>query len=514
MGKFLQLINEKINNSFENVKINEVVVFEKEKKIIFKLHYLNSLNENIKREFLIFAENYLKTDYQIEVKFKKYFFDEDYLKRYFINYIKENYNGTSCIIEEKDIIVENLNNKFNIIISVLQSQYDLLIENNLINKTKEILNNVFFETIDIVINQKENSKIIKELETHRDKKLSTTTSLNRKTNIKCEILDVIAGEILQTTALAPNSLDFAEKNVTICGKITNFSQNNYKSKRLDKENKPIIKSYFSFTLIDNLGKIDCVFFPRKDDNLEKLNLIKDDIKVIINGDSEFFHEQISFKIKAIALCDFEEVNILNNEYKKANNNYIIIAPQNYNSFAQTNLFEEDTEICDALKNKDYVVFDLETTGLEYNKHEIIEIGAVKISNGKIIETFTTLIKPKRSITQETIIVNGITNEMVKNSPSIEEVLPDFYKFCENCILVAHNMIFDFGFINHYGLLNNYKFENERQDTLILSRNKIKSLKRFNLKALATYLNVSLVNAHRAINDAMATAEIFIKLCNM
>ena len=159
----------------------------------------------------------------------------------------------------------------------------------------------------------------------------------------------------------------------------------------------------------------------------------------------------------------------------------------------------------------YVVFDIETTGLSSRNDKITEIGAVKIVDGTIVDRFSQLINPEREIPQVVVELTGISNAKVENEPTIEEVIPKFYEFSKDCVLVAHNAKFDISFIRREYANNNLEFQHPILDTLVLARALMTDMKRFNLGTLCKNLGVSLVGAHRAVNDAEATAAMFIKL---
>lgn len=163
---------------------------------------------------------------------------------------------------------------------------------------------------------------------------------------------------------------------------------------------------------------------------------------------------------------------------------------------------------------EFVVFDIETTGLNCSNDEIIEIGAVKIKNFNIIDTFSSLIKPNRDISDEITNLTGITKEMLDDKPSIEKVLPDFLNFVGDCPVVAHNAKFDTSFIKHYSKKLKLNFDNTIIDTLLLSRWLLTDLKKHKLNIVAQHLGISLENHHRAVDDATATAHIFIKFLYM
>ncbi len=168
-----------------------------------------------------------------------------------------------------------------------------------------------------------------------------------------------------------------------------------------------------------------------------------------------------------------------------------------------------------LRNISYVVYDIETTGLSSNYDEIIEIAACKVQNGMIIDQFSKYVKPKSSISSFITNLTSITNDDVRGSNPIEVELPEFIKFCEGSILVAHNATFDNSHIYaNLRRLDLFTKEFPTIDTLQLLRVRYgHKLKRFNLAAMAKFFDVDLAQHHRAIYDATATAQAFIKMLN-
>ena len=162
----------------------------------------------------------------------------------------------------------------------------------------------------------------------------------------------------------------------------------------------------------------------------------------------------------------------------------------------------------------YVVFDLETTGLSAVHNQIIEIGAVKVEQGKIRERFSTFVNPKVPIPFEIEQLTGISDEMVLKAPVIEDILPDFLKFCEGCVLIAHNASFDAGFIEEnckrQGIVTDFTVG----DTVSMARILLPTLSKFKLDHVAKALQIPLENHHRAVDDAACTAEIFLKFIEM
>ncbi|WFR59953.1 PolC-type DNA polymerase III [Anaerocolumna sp. AGMB13025] len=162
----------------------------------------------------------------------------------------------------------------------------------------------------------------------------------------------------------------------------------------------------------------------------------------------------------------------------------------------------------------YIVFDIETTGFGPVKDKIIEIGAVKVVNGTIIDKFSTFINPEIPIPYEIEELTGIKDEMVLDYPTIDIILPRFLEFCEGSALVAHNANFDVSFITkkseELGIATDFTVI----DTVGLARILLPDLSRYKLNVVAKALGISLENHHRAVDDAGATAEIFVKFVVM
>lgn len=160
----------------------------------------------------------------------------------------------------------------------------------------------------------------------------------------------------------------------------------------------------------------------------------------------------------------------------------------------------------------YVIFDLETTGLSPVNDRIIEIGAVKMCGGKVTDSFSTFVNPQIPIPFNIESLTGISDSMVENAGTIEEILPEFLEFCKGAVMVAHNAGFDVGFIKEKtDAILGRKFECTVVDTVALSRALLPSLGKFTLDHVAKALGVPPFNHHRAVDDAEACADIFAAL---
>lgn len=163
-----------------------------------------------------------------------------------------------------------------------------------------------------------------------------------------------------------------------------------------------------------------------------------------------------------------------------------------------------------LSETDFVVLDLETTGAKTPPCRITEIGAYKITDGKICDEFQTLVNPQTPIPPFITGLTGISDAMVKDAPKFEEVMSDFMNFIGDAVIVAHNANFDLRFLNHeIGIIHeSYRIGNPHLCTVQLSRKLLPNLVNHRLHTVAEYYSIYIKNRHRASDDAFATAKIF------
>ena len=163
---------------------------------------------------------------------------------------------------------------------------------------------------------------------------------------------------------------------------------------------------------------------------------------------------------------------------------------------------------------EYVVFDVETTGLSpASGDRIVEIGAVKLRNGQIVDEWESFVNPERDIPIEATNVNNITNEMVSDAPLSADVMPQFLNFVGGACLCGHNVKFDLEFVCHELSLVSRKFHDQTPaiDTLAMAKRLIPHLNSFRLASLAQSLGVPIKETHRALADVKLTANVLLKL---
>ena len=215
--------------------------------------------------------------------------------------------------------------------------------------------------------------------------------------------------------------------------------------------------------------------------------------------------------KAIAVTDHGVVQSFPESFGAAKKAGIKLIPG-----CEGYLIEDEADIVKGASGEEidstaYVVLDVETTGLNTSTDEIIEIGAVRFENGVEVAEFSELINPGRPLPDKIVEITGITTAMLQGQRTLKEAMPDFAKFCEGAVLVAHNASFDMAFFKRAFELIGHPFEFTTMDTLALSRNQYPNFKSHKLGNICKMLNVNLTNAHRAVHDARATAQVLMKM---
>lgn len=159
----------------------------------------------------------------------------------------------------------------------------------------------------------------------------------------------------------------------------------------------------------------------------------------------------------------------------------------------------------------YVVLDLEMTGLNPKKDRIIEIGAARIKQGMVVEEYETFVNPGIKIPDKVTQITGITDDMVKSAPGITGLLTELFAFLGEDVLLGHNLIFDYSFLKQAAINEKLSFEKRGVDTLKIARKALPNLEHRTLEYLCGYYGIARENGHRALCDAIATAQLFERL---
>ena len=161
--------------------------------------------------------------------------------------------------------------------------------------------------------------------------------------------------------------------------------------------------------------------------------------------------------------------------------------------------------------EDYVVVDLEMTGLNAKTDAILEVGAVRVRGGRQVEEYGALLRTEKPLADKVQELTGITREMVQTGADPERAMAEFFDFLGADILVGQNVIFDYGFLKQWAVNHGIAFEREAADTLKIARRFLPAEQKKDLESLCAYYQIKRARAHRALDDARETGEIFERL---
>ena len=541
MLKFLEYLNEKTNNTYKDIKLVGVIYDNEIDNIILKFLYntdsfTDEDKETIKKCFI----EYIPFDYdRVVVKAKKSYIDSKIVQSEVYKYMITYYKTLNSVFSIDNVLTQGDEKEMVIKISLPKFHYDFLKSKDFENELYEYLNLIFFGNFTIhlisldVESNFENILIASAEQMQEDLGHMDYEPVEIKYNKVTNIQKFLGRNEINGHPMQLKSIDRPYEVLEIAGKISFFTEKSF-VKNKDEKGNEVKRIYYSFMLSDDSGKFNCVYFPTKTD-ADKAKQLADGDEVILTGSVEEFNGRLNYKVMAVSMCkliheekpkEIEKPVETKVEYvKEPKDKYYYVQPEKYVDFSQSDMFGSGEEISEYLMTHDVVMFDLETTGLDATKNQIIEIGAVKIHKGKIYETFEVLVRPdplnkndKKSkdepdiyIPDEIVNITHITDDMVRDCPTIDKVLPDFYKFTYGCTLMAYNIDFDYRFLSYAGLKLGYVFDNKQIDALLLARQHVVGAKNFKLGNICKMLGISLENAHRAVHDAVAAAEVVIKL---
>lgn len=448
----------------------------------------------------------------LNVKFVKSHFDANDFRRRLFRFLFA-YPVLSSGLTDRDVTVGRDENGIVITLHIEESLVDYCEDKQVIRAIEDFIELSYCQPIRVRVEPKKETRALDSIDEYA-RRLEYEASgvalenADERRLIRPQMVEEFIGDIIYDMARYICDCTRPEQRLVVCGAVENFQQLERKNA---PEGKP--KHYYKFTLKDPTGEMNCIYFPnRKTD--DKMTLIKNGREMVCCGDldiDKFRPGQMTYSVRRISLCVFPKDFTINRLVRKVDEVYHCVFPQPYVVAEQGSLFQTEEKIPAYAADKTFCVFDIETTGLNTATDKIIEIGAVRIENGRITETFSTFIDPGVPIPERITQLTTITDDDVKGAPSVEDVLPDFYKFSYNTIMVGQNVQFDYGFVSAAGQAMNIYFDNERVDTLALGRKYLTGLTKFKLGNLTEYFGIRNKGAHRAIYDAIATAEVFLKL---
>lgn len=486
----------KLDPKLNNIRISSIEVDRKSYTIRYNFICDVSVDEELKNRILLEAEKITPPAFSnVEISVKKIVSNDELINREIFIYLSQNYPSISIFLKPTDIISTVMGKLVKYVLRLTKDGADYVVKNGAINRLNEHLSRKFCSdfagSTDIKEAEESISLLSEEVYESELQKIEHRT-------IKVKDVVVIDDENMGDTALYIE--DATSGSVTICGKVTDIVE------KETKNGKPFLIIHVD----DTTGKTSGVYFSKKN-TYHKIKEIAVGDAIIARGTIGEYNGRTSFTYEKINRCTFPTDFVKKDRYKKtAPKEYKLIFPEQAKTVKVKSVFEMEEILPEELTKETFVVFDLETTGIDLMSNGITEIGAVKIVDGKITEQFQTLVKPDYRITEENVAITGITEEMVKDAPKISMVLPDFMKFIEGSVLVAHNADFDVKFIKRFAGAEEYEVKNKVIDTVEVARTLLPQLKNHKLNTIADHFGI-VFHHHRALSDAYATAEAFIEL---
>ncbi len=453
-----------------------------------------------KEEIFKIIRKYVPSQFGCRLEINKLSPDAEMVRQKILEAVKNSFKALSVVVSAEDIEVKKNEKGFEFTISVMHGVSSNEICPQIVNCLKRDFCGEFFGKCVENVKKTSDIEIDEEYESDEFEMPVRYFGITKFSNLD--------GTEKQKSAVYISDLNFEGEKVVVCGTVQDIYERTYTN------SKNQAKTYFNYVISDGTATLRVTYFPRLK-NIDKIRALKIGDSIVCTGKTELFKGNLRYTANSI---DFGSVPDNFSPEKRPSKPvpkfYSVIKPQEFTDIAQTDMFETSV-IPNCLKNKTFVVFDLETTGLNSaptsgNMDAIIEIGAYKIVDGIICESFSTFVNPQRKLSEEIINLTGITEEMVKDAPTYEDVMPDFFKFCQGNIIVGHNMAnFDFRFVDYYCSRLGYLLDRKIIDTIPLAQ-ELLFLSNYKLNTIADHFKISF-NHHRAIDDAYVTAKIFLEL---
>ncbi len=489
-----------LDERLKSIRLNSIEIERKDLKVCYNFICDCVIDQELKDKILKEAEKITAPCFtHVQIKVRKIVSNVELINNEIFKYLNSNYPSVSIFLKPTDVISTLVGDVVRYVLRLTKDGAEYVIKNNALSKLNDYLSKNFCSEFvgSTEIKEAEESVSLLSEEVYE----SELQKIQHRT-IKVKDVVVIDDALMGDVALyIEDAVSLGD--VTVCGTVTDIAE------KETKNGKP----FLIINIDDTTGKARGVYFSKKS-TYHKIKEIAVGDAIITRGNIGEYNGKRSFTFDKINRCTFPSDFEKKDKYKKkVPKEYKTIFPSPATTVKITSVFSQNPADILELKDKEYVVFDLETTGLDFMNNGITEIGAVKIVNGEIKEQFHTLVKPDYKISKEIVDITGITEEMVKDAPKISTVIPDFMKFIEGAVLVAHNADFDMKFIKRFAGAEEFEVKNKVMDTVELARSTLPNLKRHDLHTIADYFGI-VFRHHRALSDAYATAEAFIEILKL
>lgn len=512
LAQYLEEIRE--TNGLKNAILCGISIYKRENAAEFFLvtdrTYSAQEEENARK----IGEKYLPSGISSRVKIVKRVPDAEILKLRIYEYTKKNFPAAAAFLESDNIKVEMLESGAQFYVEIASGEQTLFSSGKILDEISKHLSSVycgaFYGNVRIVEKVRDES-VLEELPETEEEEL-IPVEIRRFPICDYQKIDGM-DELIQTAVYMADSHN-VEGAYALCGTVMYIEEIQY-TKHNETTGEDVQKSRFSLSFTDGTAAVRTTYFPKKA-TVDKVREVKTGDKIMLIGSNEEYKGSMSFKASKINFASppegFEPEQRKGKPVPKA---YHTVFPEPYVDYTQAGFFDNLNKP-DDLKKNTFVVFDLETTGLNNNPamgrmDKIIEIGAVKIVNGEISEKFSSFVACNERLTPEIVDLTGIHDEDLIGAPTVDKVLADFYKFTDGAYLVGHNVTFDYRFVHYYGEQNGYMFDKKQYDTLTLAQEVLRGLlANYKLNTVADHYGFTF-NHHRAFDDACVTAKVFIEL---
>ncbi len=530
MEKLIELINEKTENNY-NFLLKSALYQKSADFCKIEIFYKDGtiLTKEIKDMLLSEIFAVLPTGLKYDISFIKNFISEERIASEIKIFMSHNFPSISNKIES----VKLENNTFFIVLLVEKLAFEHAKNNELATKIEQYFKRTYenyeykCEMVAAEVFVEDELEILKKNYREED-----VDFFEKRIIEVTNVLPLVGDEISEPASYIKDKTEVMP-GVVLCGRVSgikvkeitierkkNDKKKNEEEKQENDGGTPKVTEYkkklFTFFLSDFTGDIKCRIMSNKQSQA-KIEKLDEASEIIVRGDLEKnkFNDELEMRIRDLAYCSVPKGLTEYIEYKKEKPFYEWVTPEKMTVYKQNDLlsFEKEEIVPEFLKNKTFVCFDFETTGLHFAQGDkIIEIGAIKIENGKITEKFMSYVNPEKPIPAESSAISGIVDSDVAGAPKDYQVLQDFYKFTRGAIIIGYNNInFDNVFLIGQGKQCRWNFDNETADVYKYATKYVHGVKNYKLGTIADKLGVVLDNAHRAVFDALATAEIFLKI---
>ncbi|MBQ9514442.1 MAG: ribonuclease H-like domain-containing protein [Clostridia bacterium] len=486
-----------IDETLSKIRLSEVIVSRKEASIKYVFICDKTVDGELVEKIKDEAEKISPPVFRyVDVTINKIVSHKELVNKEIYKYLKSHFPSISIFLNEEDVSSEVVGDFVKYTLRLTADGAEYVAKNKTLLKLNDYLSTKFCSDFAGSVETKE---VYEKIDLTDDTVFADQIEIAERRTIKVKDVVVIDDFGLGDTAYYIE--DSQEGNITVCGTITEISE------KTTKTGKP----FFIIHINDTTGQMSGLYFSKKN-TYDKIKELKEGDAIIVRATVGEYKGQTSIQINKINKCTFPTDFIKKDKAgAKVPKEYKTVFPKTAETVKVESVFEEKTELPKELIEKEYVVFDIETTGLDSFNDKITEIGAVKIKDGKITEEFSSLINPHVPIPERIVSLTGISDEMVLTAPDIKDVIADFMKFTDKTVLVAQNGLdFDIKFIKRFAKESNFVVNNPLIDTMILSRQVLPELKRNDLHTLAERFGI-VFRHHRALSDAYATAEVFIEL---